>query len=443
MIRLLVADFAREFRVWLGFAAVSASVAAALAVAFGFIAQGMNGTDHRAQSLYSSLGAVIAAFTIVSVLIVGGSSAALVTVVRRRTLARWQIVGVLPTRVQAITLGQVAMAAAVGAIVGTLLGMLLLRGASGMLLTTIDVALVPPPVPLGTWGVSAAVSVATMVVSGWRGARAAAATSPVLILRLPEPRRGHRAAWIRGAVTLLTGSGVVMLVVSLTRGTFRDVANAAPLLAPLIALVIAIAGPLVYPAIIHVWSAVVPARASVSWYLARRSAIHRVSFSSAAIGPIMVAVVLAAGLESVGATLARASEARGDFTVAAPQLLLLFGAPMLVALVGAASAVYTTGADRARARALLVTAGASRGTVIATAVGEAVIFVVTGLALGLIAVAVAASIVAGLVGVGVPTVRLTPALVVAAMAAVLMLAATVLPVLFERRSSPLIALAGQ
>ena len=58
-----------------------------------------------------------------------------------------------------------------------------------------------------------------------------------------------------------------------------------PLIAPLVMIVIVAGGPVLYPLVLRGWTALVPASASASWYLARHQARYHLARSTASITP--------------------------------------------------------------------------------------------------------------------------------------------------------------
>jgi putative ABC transport system permease protein len=126
--------------------------------------------------------------------------------------------------------------------------------------------------------------------------------------------------------------------------------------------------------------------------------------------------------------------------------VLLLGGPLLLAAVGAATTVAVSGRARARDAALLESAGATPGLVVATAAWEAVVQVGTATLLALVAVATTA--IAGAWAVGSwsldPGAFGLPALGVTAGAALLLvLTATVVPAVLRLRQDPVAVLSAQ
>ncbi|WP_433675408.1 hypothetical protein [Microbacterium gorillae] len=442
MIRLIITDLVSGFRLWLGLAAVSAAVSTALTFAFGLAAQ-PRPADGNLDQLFSSLFGTILIFTGIVVLIVASSASVLVMNLRRRSLALWQIVGILPGQVFLVSVAQILLTALVGALVGGLLVLAIYAPVYDYGLSTLGDGLPQPVLQLSSVAWAVGVTTGVIVLSGLRGARAASRTSPVRILREPEPVPSGWGRWARAVVCVLAVAGTIALPLGMRGDGHRAITGLAPLLPALFAAALAVGGPLVYAGVLRAWTALVPARFT-AWYLARHSAVARASASTAAIGPVMAAIALVGGLYAAGMTLAAApSNSWGDFSIDTSQLVLLFGAPLLVAIVGAAAAVYTTGSDRQRERTLLTAAGAAPGTLLRVAICEAAILVVTSVLLA-VAVIVLSVVLIG-VAVGASGIRIAfgPIATIGASALVLIMAATVIPALSGRRVSVMSALAAE
>ncbi|MFK4788428.1 hypothetical protein [Microbacterium sp. ZW T5_56] len=442
MIRLIVADLARGFRLWLGLAAVSAAVSTALTFAFGLAAQ-PRPADGSADQLFSSLFGTILIFTGIVVLIVASSASVLVMNLRRRSLALWQIVGILPGQIFLVSVAQILLTALFGAVVGGLVGLAIYAPVYDYGLSTLGEGLPQPAIQLSSAAGAVGVTAGVIVLAGLRGARSAARTSPVRILREPEPVPSGWGRWVRAVVCALAIAGTVALPLSMRGDGHRSITGLAPLLPALFAAALAVGGPLVYAGVLRTWTALIPARFT-AWYLARHSAAARASASTAAIGPVMAAIALVGGLYAAGMTLAAApSNSWGDFSIDTSQLVLLFGAPLLVAIVGAAAAVYTTGSARQRERALLTAAGAAPGTLLRVAICEAVILVVTSVLLAVAVIVLSVVLIA--VAVGAPGIRIAfgPIAMIGASALVLIVVATIVPALSGRRGSVMSALAAE
>ncbi len=431
MIRLVLSDLAGHARVWLGTLAVTIAAGFVAAIAAGLIETGAFHGGRVQEGLGSTSSAVIA-FTAVTALIVLSSTANLTVALQQRGYALWQLVGIRPALVGLVVLAQLGIVGILGALIGCLIAM-------------------PVFGPLFTWAfrewehmrgislhlgivsvlaVTAAIAV-IVLLGGLRGARRAGRTPPIEALRDPEPPR-VRMGWLRLLLTAATLIAIVGIAASLNGASFSQISGQSILLTPLIAAVLAAAGPIVFPLVLRAWTALLPARASASWFLARNSARYRLSHSSAAISPLMVAIALTAGLYTTGATLNAAYAAQTgsseDYGTLAPEgVVILLGGPLLLSAVAAAATVFMSGHARERELALVQAAGSTRAAIVLTAIWEALIYAVTAVLLGTAATVAGGLIVAAALALPFPSVSFAPLGLIAGGGLLLILAATVAP----------------
>lgn len=431
MMRLIGSDLVHQARVWFGILAVTIVTGFVAALAAGLIETGIYHGGRVQDGLGSTSSAVIA-FTAVTALIVLSSTADLTVALQRRSYALWQLVGIRPVFVGLIVLAQLALVGLVGALIGCRIAIAVFpqlfawvfRTWEGMQGISLHLG------PLRVFVVTVAITVA-VVLGGLRSARRAGRVRPIEALRDPEPPR-IKIGWLRLLLIAATLIATVSLAVSMTGGApFTRVSGQSILLTPLIAGVFAAAGPLLFPAVLRAWASLVPAGASASWFLARNSACYRLSVSSAAIGPLMVAIALAGGLYTSGATLAAAQAARTGssegFELAIEGVVILLGGPLLLSAVAAAATVFMSGHAREREFALIQAAGSTQAAIILIAIWEAVIYSVTAALLGTVATVIGGVIVAGALGLPFPAVSFATVGVIAGGGFVLILAATVVP----------------
>lgn len=431
MIRLVLSDLTAHARVWLGVLAVTIATGAVGAIAAGLIE---TGSVHggRVQEGLASTSAAVILFTAVTALIVLSSTANLTVALQQRGYALWQLVGIRPTLVALVVLAQLGIVGAIGALVGCLVAipvfpslfMWSFREWSDMQGISLR---------LGTISVLVVVAAITLVVllGGLRGAWRASRTSPIEALRDPEPPR-VRMGWFRIIVTALILGGTITLAVNLDGdASISAFSGQAVLLTPLIAAALAAAGPLVFPLVLGAWTSLLPPSASASWFLARNSARYRLSQSSAAIAPLMVAIALAGGLYTTGATLAAAEAVRTGssegFELAPEGVVILLGGPLLLSAVAAAAVVFMSGHARDREFALVQAAGSTYEGITLTALWEAVIYTVTAALLGTAATVLGGFIIAAALSLPLPVVSFATLGLIAGGGFVLILAATVAP----------------
>ncbi|HEY0249559.1 MAG TPA: FtsX-like permease family protein [Gryllotalpicola sp.] len=438
MPRLIFADLIANARIWLGAFVVILATAFVAAVAAGFIATG-NAAGGEAQIGFGSIGGVVIAFTSIAALIVVSSVANLTVALQQRAYALWQLVGMRPALVGWVVIGQLLIVAVAGSLAGCLVATPFLPSIARTLFTTWEAI---GRVPMRFDGAAVAWVtvgiVAVALLSGSRGARRAARVPPIEALREPDPPR-MRAGWLRWIVALAALGGVTAICLPLRDESFTAISSEALILTPLFSAPLAALGPLLFPAALRAWSALVPGQMSASWFLARHSAAYRLNQSSAAIGPLMVAISLAGGLYTATLIVAEAGHARGidgNYSIPWRGAVIILGGPLLLSGLAAAATVFMSGRAREREFALIQSAGATNPAIATMSVWEAVIYAATAAVLAAVTMLAGAAVLASALAVPL-TVAVAPAAGVAGGGLVLLLAATLLPALATlRRSVP-------
>ncbi|WP_105565207.1 ABC transporter permease family protein [Microbacterium halophytorum] len=431
MIRLILADLLGHARVWTGIFAVITAAGFVAAIATGLLETGMVHGGRVRDGLASSSSAVIM-FTAVTALIVLSASANLTVALQQRTHALWQLVGIRPALVALAVIAQLGTVAVAGGTTGALIA----RSAFEPLFVWTfrewtDMQGISLHLSVGSIAIAVVAIAAVVLLGGLRGARRASRTPPIEALREPEPPEA-RLGWLRIVATCLALGGTIILIANLDgEASVSAFSGQAILLTPLIAAVLAAAGPIVFPIALRAWTSLVPARASATWFLARNSARYRLSRSTAAVAPLMVAIALAGGLYTTGATLAAAQAARtgsaDGFSLAPEGVVLLLGGPLLLSGVAAAATVFMSGQAREREHALVRAAGSTQGAIVLAALWECVIYTVTAAFLGAAATVIGGIIIAHTLALPAPTVSLAALGVIASGGFVLILAANISP----------------
>jgi putative ABC transport system permease protein len=431
MNRLILSDLVTHARVWLGVLAVIVVAGFVGAIAAGLLETGFHHGGRVLDGLSSTSAAVIM-FTSITALIVLTSTAGLTVALQKRSYALWQIVGIRPSLVGLVVLGQLAIVGALGAVIGSLIAIpvfeplfiWVFRDWSNMQGISLH---------LGSVSVLIVVATVTAVVmlGGLRGARQASRVPPIEALRDPEPPR-VRMGWLRILLTLLIVGGAIALAWALDgRASMAGFSGQAILMTPLIAAAMVTAGPVLFPVVLRAWTSLLPAHVSASWYLARNSSRYRLSQSTAAISPLLVAIALAGGLYTMAATMDQAMADRSGSTTStglAPEgVVILLGGPLLLSAVAAAATVFMSGGARERELALIQAAGSTQPTVILTAFCEAVIYTVTAAILGAAATVIGGIIIAAKLALNFPVISFSTLGLIASGGFVLILAATVAP----------------
>ncbi|WP_250032207.1 FtsX-like permease family protein [Paractinoplanes maris] len=431
MLRLVYSDLLESVRVWLGIVVVSAAAAMVGAVVATTVETGVAAGGNTALALYAISG-TMTVLSLASGFVVLSSVSGLVTTLKQRDYAVWQLAGLRARQIRAVVYAQLATLALIGSVAGLVLAVPLAGpvfrygfGASEGL------AEVEPrfgPVS----GAAVTVFVVALVVTGSRrGVRSAGRVPIIQTLREADVAVATMTwrRWVLGAATL----AVLATVGASLRGRAPEQVGAPLMLfSPLLALALVALAPAFMARLIDGWTRALPESRSTGWYLARNATTSASGLSIPAINPLMVSIALAGGLY------AAAGAGGGSGSVTAGTVVLLLGGPVLLALLGAAATIFMSSRTREREVALVVATGGTRATVVAAAVAEAVIYVGTALLLG--SAVVAATLVVGgwATGQGAAALLTTgaPAAVasVAALGAILIVPATVIPALAALRN---------
>ena len=401
MIALWAGELRADWRSWVGLVLVTAVAGVSLGVGASFLETGMH-MGGRLGTGISGVSSMILIFSGASAIGVTSAVARLAVELGRAGYARWQLSGVTPRQVAVVVLGQVISLSLIGAGLGL----------------AATAAAAPAALRLAFEGASDGFSEARAVVGpltalivgsgvlmvallgGLPAARRAARTPALEALRESEPRTG-RMRWWRWALFALMVAGTAVAVQSwlaLAAVAGPDDRNTlisqTPLVAPLLTLVIVAGGPVLYAPLLHGWTALLPARASSSWYLARHQARYHLGRSTASITPLFTGAAMLGGLYTAttiwGAAARAAGERFGGLEFG--QVIVLLGGPLLLAGVGAAVVVFMSNRTQAREQALLSASGATDAVIVRAAATQALIHVVTAALLALAVIAVSAAL---------------------------------------------------
>ena len=214
-----------------------------------------------------------------------------------------------------------------------------------------------------------------------------------------------------------------------------------PLIAPLLTAVVVAGGPVLYGPLLRAWTALLPARASSAWFLARHQARYHVGRSTASITPLFTGTAMLGGLYTVTATWGAAARAAGEpfEGLKLGQVVVLLGGPLLLAGMGAAVVVFMSNRTQAREQALLVAGGATTSVIVRAAVLQALIHVLTAALLSAVVIATTGALTAAMLHpfypVVVPQFDLGSSVVLVAAGAMLTVTAVLLPVVARLRVS--------
>lgn len=449
---LVARDLVAGSRILLGFLAVTVAAGciagAAAALLGGLGTTRFTGDAQSETALLAEQGLDVGAtllitfvvtsvvFALVPTIVVLSSTARLAVRLRRRVYARWMLVGIPPSRVRGVVLAQLCIVAAVGGAIGSVIAAVGTRPALTPVLAMLDIrvngsatSLLVDPRPTLLGAVLAMLGVVvTVLVSAPRAVLDASGASPVEALRDADaPVRTRLVGRI--VVMSLAAPAAALCALGVATGDPTTSTTNALFLPVLLAVVVAAAGSWLSVRVLRGWTALVPARLSSAWYLARHGAAAQLERSSTAVGPIMLGMALTGGAYGVLATVRGSMPGGAESESMFGFVAMLAGGPLLMAIVGAAASVAMSGGDREHRIGLLRASGATPGVIVRGAVLEAVAH--TGTAV-LLAVAVDLGALA-LLGIALDFAPIVyppgPILVVAGACALLMVAATLAPTL--------------
>ena len=376
--RLVVNDLVANRSIWVGALVVSAAAAAALSVAAALIDTSL-GLDLTVAAALAVLASAAVVLTVVATVVVLSSVTQLTVALQRRSYALWQLVGVPAQSVTAVVRVQLAVVALVGAAVGTAVAgpfvpaflRFGLSEATG--LRHLDERFRPV-----TAAVVVAVVTTVVVLSGLGASRRAGRVRAVEVLRDPAQGRG-RMTWGRWAVAAASLSIAVALTWTLGSGGVRG-GSQVLLIGPLSTATAAAVGPAWFPAVLRMWTSLLPAHLSASWFLARNAAAHQATRSTATISALVVTIALPGSLYAGFSTFGHAAAAATGHepgSLAPSTFLLLLGGALTVSLSGGAATVLMATQTREQESALVQAAGGTRATVLARALWESLVLVGT------------------------------------------------------------------
>lgn len=441
MIRLVFAELRAGWASWAGVILVSAITALACGIAVSMLETGIHAGGDYVQG-FSGGTAAILMFSAPTGIAVIATITRLAVDLGRPAYARWQLAGVGPLQTGIVVSTQVAAASLLGGVIGfaattVLAGPAIYAAFESGTGGYSEIPIITGPL---TALVTIPATVAIALLGGLRAARAAGRTPPLAALREPETeaKRMHWWRWILLAAII---TGVTAFFVSLFQSTNRSTfLSQGPLVPVVITVVLVAAGPVLYPWFLRGWTALIPARASTSWYLARHQARYHLSRSTASITPLLTGTALLGGLFTMTATVDASLKAGGEdgVTLEISQVLLMLGGSVLLAAVGAAVVIFMSNRTQSAEQALLLAGGATTTTIVASSIWQAVIHVVTAAVLGGIAIIATAVMTAAALGRFVPPIPVIDAsyaLALVGIGLILTMLATVLPVTARSRTS--------
>jgi hypothetical protein len=338
--------------------------------------------------------------------------------VQRRTHALWQFAGVGPALIGRVVLAQAAALSLAAFGTALLVLPVVLQQLMAFLsapLRSVDAPVLEPRLGLVEGLVAFAVFELTVLLSALGAARAASRTPALFAVRDPELEVNRTGLGRKTTAVVLGVTTVSMYVLNLLGAQGVTMV----FLVPAMGFVVTVA-PWLCRTLVARWTTALPG-APVSWFLARESLTHHVARSHSAIALLAVALMLGS-LTGLAGVWESPSYYLAGFAI--------FGSPVLIILFTGAATVMMTTMGRRRDAALLVVAGGTFRTAVVSAVLEAFAMVVTAL---LIALPVALATVPTALSSWTEPLRPLPFVI--AIGFVIMLVATVTPVLQARRRS--------
>ena len=443
---LVLAELRAGWAAWIGVVLLGAVLALSTGVGLSAFETGLR-EGGSIQEAYSTLAVTVLLFAVPSGIAVVGAVARLSVDLGRATYARWQLAGVAPRQASGVVCAQLAASGFLGGVLGFALTPLLagplIRGGFEAGSAFAEAAIATGPVTLA---VVIPLTTAVALTGGLRAARGAGRGSPLAALREPETH-AKRMRWWRWVLLLLVSLGAGLGLASVLGAEDRAAYMSQSMLIPVyLTIPLLAAGPVVYPLALRAWTALVPASASSSWYLARHQARYHLSRSTASITPLFAGTALVGGLFTMAATTNASflAGAEQTATLNVAQVLLIAGGPIGLAAVGAAVVVFMSNRTQGHEQALLRAGGATDATVLGTALLQAIIHVATALLLALtvlVATAVVSATAVARFTTAVPVLDLGVAGPVALVGLCLTVLATTVPVAARLREPVTVRLA--
>lgn len=339
-----------------------------------------------AGATLQSMSQAIVAFGLLAGIAVTAATTNLAIAQGRRGYALLQLAGVLPRQLVSVVFTQLVILAILGTGLGLGLGRLIARPLLAVTVAQTGIRDVPA-LAFGrttlVWTLSLMVGV--VLVAGARAAFRAGRVRPIEALREPEPPHIRMGAvrWVGVGLALAAALGLG-LGLALTHTHLEPdgritgsstVTGLCMMLSVALTALAAATGPALYPLVLRLWTAVVPANASGAWFLARRSCTYRITQSTAAVTPLMVGIALPGSMYSLALT--AASAAGGPADINSGSIFTVLGPALAVAGLGAAAVIFMTGRTREKDGALVQISGGTPATTALSAAFEALIYVMT------------------------------------------------------------------
>ncbi len=409
MIRLAVSELRADWRLWAGpfVVLVVTSTLLHLATIYWWSV----GTD-SAAAILAGIGGdadelragayLLYVCTGLAAMIVLGSVAAATVDAQRVRIARWRLTGALPRQVRGVILVQLVVLAVLGALGGVVLALPFAQPVVNVMVrmgARQDLGIASTPTAV-TVLVALGITLVVCLLAAIRPAFRAARVSPVEALRSPiQARRGMSVGrWIMagiavffvlqqlfvsvaGTLTLGADSDAGLINIGMTNGMMIGV---------ILVILMALLAPLILSGVLRLWGALLPAKLSVSWFLARYSTTDRLKQSTAAVIPLMVGVSLYGIFFGMIATWQASLAVMGSTDqLNTLDTYVMLTPAALIAATGSIATVFMTSRSREHEFAVLRTAGATKATILGMTIAEATLYTLTAILLSLVSIAAA------------------------------------------------------
>lgn len=441
MIRLAFAELRDGWRAWAGMlfmiTVTSTILGACATIASTWL--DYTGQERGVSDVLAQLTIMISGFSGLTAIVVLSSVASIAVQSDRERYARWQLLGFTPHQVRTIIALQLGTLAVIGAVIGLLTAVFLSQAVIDLVVSAIQTATgkgatVPASISLPIFAGTGLAIVVIILISGLAPAHRASRIPAIEVLRSEEPPAQGMTIlrWITTGLCLAATIGLLASAI----GNNVDIITLNTIFACiLLAGAIASAAPIVLPPVIALWPRIVPERLSLTWFLARTSALERLSYSSSSVTPLLVGITLIGSIYSAAYTQRDAMLANGipvdQMELANDQVIIMLGGPLILAACGAATSVFQGTEHRQNAARVFSRMGIQRSSLLVAALLEAIIYVLTAVLIALVVIGVIVVIevfaLRDAVGPSFPTITFGPILAVAAVGLVVVAAGAVLP----------------
>ena len=401
MIRLAFAELRQDMRLWAGplLVAVVITTFVYLAAVYWWTLGTLSGAaliesfgstvdEARAGSYVVYLSTAVPAIAVL-----GSTSAATVTALSTR-VARWRLAGAMPKQVRAVITVQVLMVNTLGALIGIAVATPARQPAVDLLVRMVTRGDYTIPVDNTPGAMILALLGSTLVcyLASFSPARRASRIPAVQAVRdaAESTRAMPISRWIiAGLLTFLLIQQVLVTVFATqTLGTDPGMESASATLSltlgiMLIAVIGALA-PVIVPALIRIWTALVPAHIAPAWFLARHFATEDPRQASTAVMPISIGIGLYGILFGIIATWQNALTNAGlSDTLNTIDTYVMLTPAAAIAVTGSIASILLTTRKRTREYALVRTAGAAPRTLVNIALAETISYSITAIGIAL------------------------------------------------------------